>query len=179
MRSMSISGTGQLSLQYACKRGSQAIRIRSSTSVMDDHRCCGKLSSLRYVSKSLSMAFSKAPCRYSDLFTASMTFLILWKKQHASTFLLLLGSIKLPNASVSARWIRCDIHHSHQTLIRMSKVRFTSDPESEMLVSTSSITLMPNSSRTPEDYLCKIIDNWFCSAWHSSVIGANRPTAKL
>jgi hypothetical protein len=31
----------------------------------------------------------------------------------------------------------------------MSKVCFTSDPESEVLVSTSNITSMPNSSRTP------------------------------
>ncbi len=159
---MSTSGTGRLSLRYACKRGSQAIRIRSSTSVMDDHRCYGELSSLRYVSKSSSMASSKAPYRYSDLFTASMTFLILWKKQCTSTFLLLLGLIEVPNASVSARWIRCDIHHSHQASIRMSKVRFTSDPESEVLVSTSSITLMPNSLRTLEDHSCKIVDN--CSA---------------
>ncbi len=159
---MSTSGTGRLSLRYACKRGSQAIRIRSSTSTVDDHRCCDELSSLRYVSKSSSMASSKAPCRYSHLFTASMTFLILWKKQRASTFLLLLGSIEVPNASVNARWIRCDIHHSHQASIRMFKVRFTSNPESEVLVSTSSITLMPNSSRTPEDHSCKIVDN--CSA---------------
>ncbi len=156
---MSVSGTGRLSLRYACKRGSHAIRIRSSTSVVDDHWCCDELSSLRYVSKSSSMASSKAPYRYSDLFTASMTFLILWKKQCASTFLLLLGSIEVPNASVSARWIRCDIHHSHQASIRMSKVRFTLDPKSEVLVSTSSITLMPNSSRTPEDHSCKIVDN--------------------
>ncbi len=149
VRSMSVSGTGRLSLWYTCKRGSQAIRICSSTSAVDDHRCCGELNSLRYVSKSSSVASSKAPCRYSDLFTASMTFLILWKKQHASTFLLLLGSIEVPNVSVSARWIRCDIHHSHQASIRMSKVCFTSDPESEVLVSTSNITSMPNSSRTP------------------------------
>ncbi len=159
---MSVSGTGRLSLRYAYKRGSQAIRIRSSTSTVDDHRCYGELNSLRYVSKSSSMASSKAPCRYSDLFTTSMTFLILWKKQRASTFLLLLGSIEVPNASVSARRIRCDIHHSRQASIRMSKVRFTSDPESEVLVSTSSITLMPNSSRMPKDHSCKIVDN--CSA---------------
>ncbi len=162
VRSMSVNGTGQLSLRYACKRGSQAIRIRSSTSDVDDHQCYDELSSLSYVSKSSSMASSKAPCRYSDLFTASMTFLILWKKQRASTFLLLLGLIEVPNASVSARWIRCDIHHSHQTSIRMSKVCFTSNLEFEVLVSTSSITLMPNSSRTPEDHSCKIVDN--CSA---------------
>jgi len=164
VRSMSINGTGRLNLRYAYKKCSQAIRIRSSTNVVDDHQCCGELSSLRYVSKSLSVASLKAPCRYSDLFTASMTFLIFWKKQHASTFLLLLRSIKVLNASMSAKWIRCDIHHSHQTLIKMSKVCFTSDPESEVLISTSSITLMPNSSRTPEDYSCKIIDNYFCSA---------------
>jgi hypothetical protein len=90
-----------------------------------------------------------------------MTFLILWKKHRASTFLLLLESIEVLNASMSAKWIRCDIHHSHQASIRMSKVRFTLDPESEVLVSTSSITLMPNSSRTPEDYSCKIVDNCF------------------
>ncbi len=160
VRSMSVSGTGRLSLRYACKRSSQAIRIRSSTSAVDDHRCCDELSSLRYVSKSSSMASSKAPCRYSYLFTTSMTFLILWKKQRASTFLLLLGSIEVPNVSVSARWIRCDIHLSHQTSIIMSKVCFTSDPESEVLVSTSGITLMPNSSRTPEDHSCKIVDNY-------------------
>jgi len=110
------------------------------------------------------MASSKAPCRYSDLFTASMTFLILWKKQRESTFLLLLGSIEVPNVSVSAMWIRCDIHHSHQASIRMSKVRFTSDLESEVLISTSSITLMSNSSRMPDDHSCKIVDNWFYSA---------------
>jgi hypothetical protein len=103
----------------------------------------------------------KAPCRYSDLFTTSMTFLILWKKQRASTFLLLLGLIKVPNASVSAKWIRCDIHHSHQASIRMSKVCFTLDLEYEVLVSTSNITLMLNSSRTPEDHSCKIVDKCF------------------
>jgi len=159
---MSVSGTGRLSLRYACKRGSQAIGIRSSTSAMDDHRCYGELSSLRYVSKSSSMASSKAPCRYSDLFTTSMTFLILWKKQRKSTFLLLLRLIKVPNASMSAKWIRCDIHHSHQASIRMSTIYFTSDLESKVFVSTSNITLMPNSSRTPEDHSCKIVDN--CSA---------------
>ncbi len=158
---MSVSGTGRLSLRYACKRGSQAIRIRSNTSAVDDHQCCGELSSLRYVSKSSSMASLKAPCRYSDLFTTSMTFLILWKKQRASTFLLLLGLIKVPNASVSAKWIRCDIHHSHQASIRMSKVCFTLDLEYEVLVSTSNITLMLNSSRTPEDHSCKIVDKCF------------------
>ncbi len=160
---MSVSGIGRLSLRYACKRGSQFVRIRSNTSAVDDHQCYGELSSLRYVSKSSSMASSKAPYKYSDLFTTSMTFLIVWKKQRASTFLLLLGSIEVPNAFVSARWIRCDIHHSHQASIRMSKVRFTSDPESKVLVSTSSITLMPNSSRTPEDHSCKIVDNCECS----------------